>query len=369
MGGLQEWKKKAIQAPPEKGPGLEQAVRRQLAAAAGADYFDNRDPVRHITEDFQKTFDLMGTQKAKARSGELFQSEMPSIVPGLWQGEEAAQQAPGQEGQGRTGQGGQAGTLAQQRGRESFLEQSSMADMVEPSGDSSQQMFLSRFSQVAFNRGTLAGAVLRGTGKMMLFSCLKRTAGQSQPTNLRQRKLFEGSSQRRNVSGHPPDQVLFNRGEADGAVGLVVDALRDARRVVDSMAELASGKNQLGAGSGAKTLQKAYPFLSDEKEQALLAEYRGKLKAAQDPQSKAILQHAIVKTEALMEKKRQMKQRFIETLRSISDSANKALDAFTQPGFIEELLAMQGQEAAAAQPPPQDGEGEGEGPEQEPERE
>ena len=71
----------------------------------------------------------------------------------------------------------------------------------------------------------------------------------SQPTNLRQRKLFEGSSQRRNVSGHPPDQVLFNRGEADGAVGLVVDVLRDARRVVDAMTELASGKNQLGEGS------------------------------------------------------------------------------------------------------------------------
>ena len=366
MGGLQEWKKRAIQPPAEKGAGLEQTVRKQLAAAAGAEYFDNRDPVRHITEDFQKTFDLMGNQKAKARSGELFQTEMPSIVPGLWQEERReGQQAPGQEGQGQAGQGG---TLAQQRGRESFLEQSSMADMVEPSGDAGQQMFLSRFAQVAFNRGTMASAVLRGSGKMMLFSCLKRTAGQSQPTNLRQRKLFEGSSQRRNVSGHPPDQVLFNRGEADGAVGLVVDVLRDARRVVDSMTELASGKNQLGEGSGARTLQKAYPFLSDAQEQALLAEYRGKLEAAKDPQSKAILQHAIVKTEALMEKKHQMKQRFIETLRSISDSANKALDAFTQPGFTEELLAMQGQEAAAAQPPPT-GDGEDEGPEKEPERE
>ena len=274
MGGLQEWKKRAMQPPQEKGAGLEQTVRKQLAAAAGAEYFDNRDPVRHITEDFQKTFDLMGNQKAKARSGELFQTEMPSIVPGLWQEErQEGQQAPGQEGQG--------GTLAQQRGRESFLEQSSMADMVEPSGDAGQQMFLSRFAQVAFNRGTMASAVLRGSGKMMLFSCLKRTAGQSQPCLL---------------------YTSPNRGEADGAVGLVVDVLRDARRVVDAMTELASGKNQLGEGSGARTLQKAYPFLSDQQERALLAEYRGKLEAAKDPQSKAILQHAIVKTEALMEK-------------------------------------------------------------------
>lgn len=81
MGGLQEWKKRAIQPPAEKGAGLEQTVRKQLAPAAGAEYFDNRDPVRHITEDFQKTFDLMGNQKAKARSGELFQTEMPSSSP------------------------------------------------------------------------------------------------------------------------------------------------------------------------------------------------------------------------------------------------------------------------------------------------
>lgn len=366
MGGLQEWKKKAVQVPGQKaGSGLEKTVRKQLAAAVGADYFDNRDPVRHITEDFQKTFDLMGSRKARERSGMLFETEMKQIVPGLSENRKDQEQPAGlQAGT----PGGDWSQIAQQRGRESFLEQSSMDDMVEPTDEPGQQMFLSRFAQVAFNRGTLAGAVLRGTGKMMLFSCLKRTAGQSQPMNLRQRKLFEGSSQRRNVTGHTPDQVMFNRGEADGAVGLVVDVLRDARRVVDSMAELASGKNQLGKESGAQTLQKAYPFLNDEKEQALLAEYRSKLKNVQDPQSKEILQHAIVKTEALMEKKQQMKQRFITTLRSISDSATAALDAFTQPGFSEELVNMLGQEAAEAPPPPPE-DGDGKEPENEQERE
>ena len=198
MGGLQEWKKKAVQVPGQKaGSGLEKTVRKQLAAAVGADYFDNRDPVRHITEDFQKTFDLMGSRKARERSGMLFETEMKQIVPGLSENRKDQEQPAGlQAGT----PGGDWSQIAQQRGRESFLEQSSMGDMVEPTDEPGQQMFLSRFAQVAFNRGTLAGAVLRGTGKMMLFSCLKRTAGQSQPMNLRQRKLFEGSSQRRNVT-------------------------------------------------------------------------------------------------------------------------------------------------------------------------
>ncbi len=352
MGGMQAWKKKKTAASRQEAPGPEAQIRRQIGAAAGAEYFDNRDPIYHITEDFQKTFDLIGSQKARERSAELFQTEMKPITPGLevFAGEEEAPQ--GSEQQRALSPAG--GDIAQQRGRASFLEQSSMDSMVEPSNFEGDRMFLSRFSQVAFNRGTLAGAVLRGTGKMMLFSCLKRTVGQSQPVNLRQQKLFESGSQRRNIAGNPPDQVMFNRGQAEGAVGLVVDVLKDARRVVDSISELASGKNVLAPGSGAETLQKTYPFLFDGKEKALLAEYREKLSGAADAQTKAIYQHAIQKTQALLEKKAQMKQRFIVLLRSISNSAEGALQAFTQPGFAEELVAMQGPEAAPPEPPPDD---------------
>lgn len=353
VGGLQDWKKKAA-APGRRPPALEQAVRRELAGAAGAEYFENRDPVYHVTETFQKTFDLMGAHKARERGALLYQTQMRETVPGL-PGMEGREEGPGQEA-------GNGPEIAGQRAWASFREQSSMEGLVGPAPSPGDGMFLHRFSEMAFQRGTMAAAVLGGTGKMMLFSCLKRTAGQSQPLNFRQRKLFESSSQRRNVSGRPPDQALFNRGQADGAVALVVDVLRDARRVLDTLGELAGGGNVLAPGSGAETLQKMYPFLSDKRERALLTEYRAKLEAAQDAGSKEILQHALVKTQALLEKKQQMKQRFIVALRSVSESATAALDTFTQPGFAQELVNMQGGEAAEPEPPPADG-GPGAGPE------
>ena len=77
---------------------------------------------------------------------------------------------------------------------------------------------------------------------MMLFSCLKKTIGQSQPDKWQQRKLFEKASPMRNVPGHNPDKVVFNRGFTDSAVGLVVDTLRDARRTVEDMQGLVQGK-------------------------------------------------------------------------------------------------------------------------------
>lgn len=352
MGGLQDWKKKVPLATSQDPAPQEKLIKRQIAAAAGTEYFENRDPIYHITEDFQKTFDLMGSQKARERSAMLFQSNMSPVTPGLssMEGEENAN--PGRASQERT-----TGDIEQERAQARFGEQSSMDRLVEPSQAPGDQMFLSRFTQMAFQRGTMAGAVLRGTGKMMLFSCLKRTVGQSQPLNFRQRKLFESSSPRRNVAGHPPDQVMFNRSQVDGAVGLVVDVLRDARRVVDTMADLASGENALPGGSGTGTLQKMYPFLSDEKEQALLSQYQQQLAGAQDVESKAILQHAIVKTQALIDKKQQMKQRFIVALRSVSDSAGAALAEFTQPGFAQELL--NGLEEDLDQPEPPDDGGDG----------
>ena len=350
MNSLQQ--KKRRPAPQQAQPRLEQTVRRQLAGAVGAEFFQNRDPIAHVTEDFQRTFDWIGSRKAQALGGMEQEGQMPWQPPGL-EGLEGARE--GQEddrmaeppGQELAGPGGKA---------------TDMDRMVSPSPFPGDRMFLNRFSQIAFQRGTLAGAVLRGSGKMMLFSCLKRTAGQSQPVNQRQQKLSEAASQRRNVAGNSPDQVVFNRGQVDGAVGLVVDVLRDARRVVDSMTKLAQGENALPEGSGAETLRRTYPFLSDTRERELLAGYREKLDAAQSPQDRAVLQNAIVKTQALIDKKQQMKQRFTARLREVSDAAAQALADFEQPGFAQELTQLLAGQPAL-EPPPED-EGSGNPPEQ-----
>ena len=191
---------------------------------------------------------------------------------------------------------------------------------------------LRRFSETAFQRGTLSGAVIRGTGQMMLFSCLKKTIGQSQPDRWQQCKLFETASPARNVPGHVPDKVIFNRGFTHSAVGLVVDTLRDARRMVEDLQDLALGKSEMGEAGG-DTLRTMYPFLDDNRERELLVQYREQLEGAKDVREKAALQNALVRTEAMIAKKDQMKQAFINRLRFLADRATEALEAFEEPGF------------------------------------
>ena len=219
---------------------------------------------------------------------------------------------------------------------------------------------LRRFSETAFQRGTLSGAVLQGTGQMMLFSCLKKTVGQSQPDKWQQRKLFEKASPARNVPGHSPDKVVFNRGFTDSAVGLVVDTLRGARRTVEDMRDLALGKSEMGE-QGADTLRTMYPFLDDSRERALLEQYRGQLRDASSADEKAALQTAAARMEAMVAKKAQMRQEFANKLSFLADRATEALEAFSEPGFSGALDQALREAVGAEEPPPEDGEGAADG--------
>lgn len=319
------------EAAPPKPADLEQGLRRQMAWAAGTEQFQHRDPLYHVTENFQQTFDAMGRRHA-------------------------AQMAEGQERTTQPGEAPQTGDLPDETSARSFYERSRPAD----------QDMIRRFSETAFQRGTLSGAVLRGTGQMMLFSCLKKTIGQSQPTRWQQQKLFEKASPMRNVPGHNPDRVVFNRGFTDSAVGLVVDTLRDARRTVEDMQGLAQGKmDRTEAGfRGGETLRTMYPFLDDSRERELLEQYRSRLDETADPKEKAALQNAAARMEALVGKKAQMKLEFINKLRFLSDRATEALEVFSQPGFSAALDQALRKATGAEEPPPDDEKGGGDGAEE-----
>lgn len=143
---------------PEEGKReLARDVRRQIAYAAEADSFQHRDPLYHVTESFHQTFDAMGRARAPGETGKT-----------------------GDDGQERQ---------RQRAGPEPALvpEDAPARGFSEAGGN---RNMLRRFSEIAFQRGMLSGAVLRGTGKMMLFSCPKKTAGQFQPVNEQRRKLF-----------------------------------------------------------------------------------------------------------------------------------------------------------------------------------
>ena len=232
-----------------------------------------------------------------------------------------------------------------------------MSSLYKPSPGDEAGTFADRFSQTAFSRGNMAGAVMRGNGEMMLLSSLKRTVGQTQPENYRQRMLFQsGTSAKRNIGGHRRDKVIFNKGEVYSAVGLVVDAAQNARRTVDTLAELAEGGNSLPEGSGAETLIKQYPFLSDERERGLLEKYSKaskQLGGSDAAERRLVLEKAHQRTQALIAKKQQMRFGFTQHLRFLSGRAQQAAEVFEDEAFKQTLLSHI-EEYNAAPPPPDD---------------
>ena len=314
---------------------LEGTLRRQMATAAGTTFFQHRAPLYHVTESFQQTFDAMGAKHAREAVGGFEDKENTQNTP---QERQRDQTEP------------QTKDMPDPTSARSFYER----------GGGQDQDMIRRFSETAFQRGNMSAAVLQGTGKMMLFSCLKKTVGQSQPVKAQQRKLFENASQTRNVPGHTPDKVTFNRGFAHSAVGLVVDTLRDARRTVEDMQALAMGgmAQTESGGYGAETLREMYPFLDDSHEREMLEQYYARLNGpeALSADEKGLLQNAVDRTRGLMDKQARMKTEFINKLRFISDRATEALAEFEQPGFTE-AVSQALADTYGAEDPPDDGEG------------
>lgn len=341
--------------PVGKAP-LEREVRRNIAWAAGTEDFQYRDPLYHVTESFQMNFDAMGRRHMAGQAG----GETPQQA-GEEPEEEKERGAKGEEKdilqkEARPGQDTAMGMenedLPDPMSSRSFYEMKNPKD----------QGMLRRFSETAFQRGTMSGAVLRGTGKMMLFSCLKKTIGQSQPRREQQRKLFDHGSQVRNVPGHNPDKVAFNRTFVDSAVGIVVDTLRDARRTVEDMQDLVNGGlNKTEAGAyGADTMRRMYPFLDDSREKEQLGEYYARMKdGGLGPDERGILQNAINRTHALIDKKARMRTEFMNKLRFLSDRANEALAEFEEPGFVQTLTEALEEIFGPEMPPDDSGPGEG----------
>ena len=135
--------RRRTEAEPAGPKDLSRTLRRQMAWAAGTEQFQHRDPIYHVTESFQQTFDAMGRRHAAQLAG--------------GETEEHAGAQPGQPQE-------EAGQMPDPTSARGFYERSSPDD----------QDMLRRFSETAFQRGTLSGAVLQGTGQMMLFSCLKK---------------------------------------------------------------------------------------------------------------------------------------------------------------------------------------------------
>ncbi len=308
------------------------AAREKIAWAAGSEQFQHRDPVFHVTESFRQTFDRIGRSHARRAAG-FDEEKNPE--------EEGARAQTGASQKSKT-QRQDAGPAASEGGGQKLWMGNAPAA-------------LTRFSDLAFQRGAMSASVINGTGKMMLASCIRRTAGESGPKRIQQQTLFRTGSQLRNIPGRSPDQMVFHRGFANSALGIVVDTLRDARRVAESMAEMARGTGEL-SGEDSAAMLKLYPFLDDSRDRALEAEYREKLAACTDEREKPILQNALVQTLSLRAKKAQMKTEFINKLRFLSDRATETLAELEAPGVLDELISSAwGDESADLPENPEEG--------------
>ena len=319
------WDRRKRKSPVEAAPVSRREVKRQLALASGGFEGGNRDPVSNVTENFHQTFDSIGQRRARALAehGEegMEQTGLPDSQKTGGQPDAHKQTVPADRVAGRREGTGEPSAGTGQR------------DVMPGSG-----IPIEKFSQTAFRKGSLSASVLGGTGKVMLISCLQRTVEQNDPKFRTEDTLLHNGSKTQNVPGHAPDQMLFNRGYVNSAVGLVVDTLRDARQTVDSMRDMAMGTGDLRGGVEGAGLFRMYPFLDNSREQAMVERYEERLRTVTDVQERAVLQNGLVHARAMLDRKASMKEEFINQLRKISDQAQQALEEFEAPGFAEEVF-------------------------------
>ena len=352
-------KRRPMDATPAAGPVSQNAVRRQLAWASYSEQFQNRDPMFHITENFMRSFDAMGSVQAEKLQG-LMKEDVPGLLDS--RGGRLSQRKPTREEQAQPMRQSGTFTGGGDEGSQALYRQSRMNEEFEENAIG-QGGLMNKFSEMSFMRGKMSAAVLRGTGNMMLFSCLKRTLGQSQPMKLQQRKLFQGGSRQwkpmnTKASDAQSTTVVRNEVFEDSAIGLVFNVTKDARRTVDQMSELVEN-----GGTGTETWERMMPFLSFQKEEALLAEYTQRLaqlgNGPEGEQERSVLTKAITRTQTLLAKKRQMRNEFMFKLRAISGQAREAAALFSDPDFQKTLHRMLTEETPfpeppAGDPPPED---------------
>lgn len=249
----QRWMVKRQQDTPPNGR-LEQQIRRQLAWTAHASGGMERDPFVHLSEQFCTRFDQRGRQML-------------------------AQTVEEQE---RTG--------------------------------GSRPEFLCCFGQTLFQRGQLAGAILNGTGEVMLQSCLRSSLRKFAPEAFPQRHLFAPMNREQYIPLHTTDRVRYAQEQSGTAVAIVTGALQSGTELLSEWMDVLQGTATEQAGLR-QTLRNLYPFLDDSRERQLADTYRRML---EDPactgQRKMDLEHGMLHANGLIREKARQRQRMQDLL-------------------------------------------------------
>ena len=301
---------------------MKSKIEMDLALGAGTTKVKSIDPIYHITESFRSTFEQSGQDKA---SQFVEKNDRNSI-------QEQRQEEPDQTTFGQEFPYNKSTTEEKARGD-----------------------FYGRFSEIAFQNGRLASAVLQNSGQTMFVLCMKRALGQSEPTYSMKSKLFSKSSEIAPLRNSLA-KVVCNR-YTNSAIGLVVESILSARQTLQLFERLASDDSEKAVpGMKDNIIRNVYPFLIISKDAERLVEYEEKLSEltllegnTRDCKErneiggqKAVLVAGIAKTQGLIMRKRQLQNQFFDRLEQLLENSRKAEAFFTAPGFadnvVEELM-------------------------------
>lgn len=294
------------------------------------------DPVFQIASCFTERFDALGKQNA-AKMSEVTEKRLNDCE--------------------------ECRNITKQPGAEELRKQHDSPEYVHSASELRDGNFTDRFSEYAFRGGKLAASVMAGQGKQMFTVCLARALGKSMPLGERQKKILGDSRIEMPVPNMSSD-VTFNS-DVSSAVGIVTDTMRGSTRILDLFRSLVEDSGQCVSDPlemrRIGTLRQTMPFLDTERDKALMAQYRNRIRELEgesSPDSAAtakFLHSALSKQSAVLQRKIQQQREFLTVLNRISSNVAEAEKLFSSDGFAES--AAEEVSVLSQDDPPEDGRG------------
>ena len=311
MGLVALRKKRRTDTAPNTGMAVrEKQLKAEIASAAGLSG-GKTDPVVLLMQSYKQRFDAVGSARAAELDGKNTEPK------------QAADQNM------------KTGELDGARKKHDFPEYTHSRRQIEQ-GD-----FCNRFSAVAFRGGTLAGAILEGQAKNMFISCAVRSKSTSVPE--KQKGILGESAIEKSIDAQPA-KAVFNR-DIRSAVGITVDAIHGAGRVLDIFKSLAEDSEELQDDCSELrdigTVKQLYPFLSTQSDKALIEKYSTQIKLLENDDSpearmeRSSLEWALKKAQGVLNRKQSEQRNFLTLLNLMQNRAREAERLFTSEGFAE----------------------------------
>lgn len=289
---------------------------------------EHRDPVSSVTDCFTASFSAHGLAMSKLKEGE--EAEDNSLA-----GEGEKQNKADEEAEGKPWSELQLGEKKEEQPTGGMEANYQQTKLQKQSG-----RFIHKFADITFGRGNIAAGILQGEGKILLVSSMKQAVGQAPPTNQRQQKLWGDSSVQREV---PSDdsKIIFNEGDVNTAVGIVIDSINSGRNALENLSRIVT-EGSIGSGEEAQALEQMYPFLSTRRERALIETYQERLSAMESDEAgapeRASLEYGLKKTQAILQKKQAMCARFAAVSDVMAGRAKTAEEEFSEAAFPAALF-------------------------------